>query len=66
MKRNIFVHFCPMASGIFSLRPGAILSATHLAGRGRPSVKTQQWNCSSASRYPFPFIFPPVIKNRQK
>jgi hypothetical protein len=51
MKRNIFVHFCPMASGIFATRPGAILPATNLAGRGRPSVKTQQWNCSPASRY---------------
>ncbi len=48
------VLFCPMASGIFSPRPGAILPARYLAGRGRPSVKTQQWNCSSASRYPFP------------
>ncbi|URR20053.1 hypothetical protein [Klebsiella quasipneumoniae] len=53
MKRNIFIHFCPMASGIFCDTPGAILPATHLAGRGHPSVKTQQWNCSSAPRYPF-------------
>ncbi len=50
-------HLCtllPNGFGHFSPRPGAILPARYLAGRGRPSVKTQQWNCSSASRYPFP------------
>lgn len=50
-------HLCtllPNGFGNFSPRPGAILPARYLAGRGRPSVKTQQWNCSSASRYPFP------------
>lgn len=51
-------HLCtllPNGFGHFFLpRPGAILPARYLAGRGRPSVKTQQWNCSSASRYPFP------------
>ncbi len=49
-------HLCtllPNGFGNFFSTPGSDPPGKIFSGRGRPSVKTQQWNCSSASRLPF-------------
>jgi hypothetical protein len=56
----------PDGFGHFFSTPGSDPVGNTFSGARSPVCQNAAMELLSASRYPFPFIFPPVIKNRQK